>query len=64
MKKRLKLRRSLNRYDKFTNKFYKNVQKGFLKLASKNKRKYKIINSNLDIKYNQEIVIQSIKKLI
>ena len=64
MNKRLKLRRSLNRYDKFTNKFYKNVQKGFLKLASKNRKKYKIIDSNLNIKNNEELVIQYIKKLI
>jgi len=61
---RLKLRKSLNRYDKFNNKFYENVQKGFLILANKNKKKYKIINSNLDIKYNQQQVIQTINKLI
>ena len=61
---RLKLRKSLNRYDKFNNKFYENVQKGFLKLAKKNIKKYKIINSNLDIKYNQNQIIQKIKKLI
>ena len=61
---RLKLRKSLNRYDKFDTKFYTNVQKGFLKLANKNKYKYKIINSNLDIKQNEEKVIKVIKKLI
>ena len=61
---RLKLRKSLNRYDKFNNKFYENVQKGFLILANKNKKKYKIINSNLDIKHNQQQVIQTINKLI
>ena len=60
---RLKLRKTLNRYDKFNNKFYENVQKGFLKLA-KNKRKYKIINSNLDIYQNQYQIIQTIKKLV
>ena len=64
MIKRLKLRKSLNRYDKFNNKFYQNVQKGFLKLANKNKKKYKIINSNLDIKINENLIIQSVKKLI
>ena len=64
MNKRLRLRKSLNRYDKFNNKFYEDVQKGFLKLANKNKKKYKIINSNLDIKYNQELIIKNIKKLI
>ena len=64
MIKRLKLRKSLNRYDKFNNKFYQKVQNGFLKLASKNKKKYKIINSNLDIKKNQHEVIKIIDKLL
>ena len=64
MIKRLKLRKSLNRYDKFNSRFYQNVQKGFLKLANKNKKKYKIINSNLDIKINENLIIQSVKKLI
>ena len=61
---RLKLRKKLNRYDKFNYKFYKKVQKGFLILASKNKKRYKIVNSNLDIISNQNQVIQKIKKLI
>ena len=64
MIKRLKLRKSLNRYDKFNSRFYQNVQKGFLKLANKSKKKYKIINSNLDIKINEDLIIQTIKKLI
>ena len=64
MIKRLKLRNSLNRYDKFNNRFYQKVQKGFLKLANKNKKKYQIVNSNLDIKVNENLIIQSIKKLI
>ena len=64
MIKRLKLRKSLNRYDKFNIRFYQNVQKGFLKLANKDKKRYKIVNSNLDIKINEDLIIQSIKKLI
>ncbi len=64
MLKRLKLRKTLNRYDSFNNKFYLKVQKGFLKIAKKNKKKYKIINSNLDIKNNQKKVLEIIKKLI
>ena len=47
---RLKSRRSLNRYDKFNYIFYKKVQKGFLRIAKKNKKKYQIIDSNNDIK--------------
>ena len=64
MMKRLKIRRSLNRYDNFNYKFYEKVQKGFLKIANNNKKKYKIINSNLDIKYNQNQIVQSIEKLL
>ena len=64
MNKRLKLRKSLNRYDKFNNIFYEKVQKGFLKIANKNKNKYKIIDSNLDIKNNEQEVIQVVNRLI
>ena len=64
MIKRLKLRKSLNRYDRFNEMFYSKVQNGFLKIAKKNKKKYKIINSNLDIKKNQNEIIQIIDKLL
>ena len=64
MIKRLKLRKSLNRYDKFDGNFYLKVQKGFLNLAKKSKNKYQIVNSNLDIKENKSLIIQKINKLI
>ena len=64
MIKRLKLRKSLNRYDKFNNKFYSKVQKGFLKLSRGNKRKYQIVNSNLDINLNKSLILKKIDKLI
>ena len=64
MIKRLKLRKSLNRYDKFSENFYQKVQKGFLKIANKNLKKYKIIDSNLDINLNQSRIIQVIDKLL
>ena len=64
MVKRLKLRKSLNRYDKFEIKFYEKVQNGFLKLSKKNIKKYKIVNSNLDIKENKSLIIRKIEKLI
>ena len=44
--------------------FYNKVQKGFLKLAKSNKKLYKIIDSNLDIKKNEDLIISQIKKLI
>ena len=61
---RLKNRKSLNRYDQFDMNFYNKVQKGFLKLAKSNKKSYKIIDSNLDIKKNEDLIINQIKKLI
>ena len=61
---RLKNRKSLNRYDQFDLNFYNKVQKGFLKLAKSNKKSYKIIDSNLDIKINEDLIINQIKKLI
>tara|TARA_B100000965_G_C19532610_1_gene731838 strand:- start:106 stop:717 length:612 start_codon:yes stop_codon:yes gene_type:complete len=64
MLKRLKLRKSLNRYDKFNSKFYDKVQKGFLKIANKNKKRYRIIDSNLDINHNKQLIIGIIKTLI
>ena len=64
MSKRLKDRKSLNRYDKFDYNFYQKVQKGFLKISKKNKKKYQIINSNLDITENKSLIIKQINKLI
>ena len=64
MIKRLKGRKYLNRYDRFNNKFYSNVQKGFLKIAKKNKKKYQIIDSNLDIKFNETEIIKTVEKII
>ena len=61
---RLKKRKSLNRYDQFDMNFYNKVQKGFLKLAKLNKKSYKIIDSNLDIKKNENLIINQLKILI
>ncbi len=64
MIKRLKQRNFLNRYDKFQNSFYTKVQNGFIKLSKKNKKKYLIINSNLEINKNKSIIIKKVDKLI
>lgn len=61
---RLKKRKSLNRYDQFDINFYNKVQKGFLKLSKLNKKLYKIIDSNSDIKKNEDLIINQLKKLI
>ena len=64
MIKRLKKRKRLNRYDKFDKNFYKKVQRGFIKLSTKKPKKYLIVNSNLNIRTNEKLVIKKIKELI
>ena len=64
MKKRLSLRKNINKYDKFNYSFYEKVQKGFLKIARNNKN-YIIIDSNKkNIKENSNIIIENINKKI
>jgi len=57
---RLKLRKSMNRYDKFSKNFYIRVQKGFLKNAMINKKRYLILNNT----YDNKIVENSILKKV
>ena len=64
MKKRLRLRKKLNRYDKFNSKFYEKVQNGFIGILKKNPKKYIRINSNLDIDLNESIILNKINDLI
>jgi len=64
MQQRLIKRKKLNRYDKFDNLFYKNVQKGFLKIFKQNPKKYMKIDSNLDIINNKELILNKINDLI
>ena len=44
--------------------FYSKVQKDFVKLSNINKEKYQLINSNLDIKKNEKLVLSTIDRLI
>jgi len=61
---RLKKRKTLNRYDKFDMNFYNKVQKGYLKLAKLKKKSSIIIDSNLEIKTNENLIMKKIQKLI
>ena len=64
MMKRLKSRKTLNRYDSFNTNFYQRVQNGFLSLYRSNKKYYQIIDSNLDKRENKLQIIKKIDKLI
>ena len=52
-----------NRYDKFNKNFYKNVQKGFLKILNKNRNKI-IIDSSKTKKHNTDIIKNKINKIL
>ena len=62
LKRRIE-RRKKNRYDRFNNKFYNKVQKGFIKLAH-NKKNYMIINSNDNILKNKIKILKKINSLL
>ena len=64
MLSRLRKRNKLNRYDKFSSKFYEKVQKGYLKIVRNKKNKHLIVDSNLELKKNKEIIIRKINDLI
>ena len=64
LKKRLKSRKILNRYDSFNKNFYQKVQNGFLTLYRNNEKNYQIIDSNLDKRENKFQIIKKIDKLI
>ena len=65
MLNRLKFRKNKNKYDNFDYNFYNKVQKGFLKIANKNKSKYLILDTNKDnLKIIENKLINKIEKII
>ena len=62
-KKRLKKRKSKNRYDNFPQSFYDNAQKSFVEI-SKNKKNYFVLDSSLnDNSLEREILKITLRKL-
>ena len=62
---RLKSRKNKNKYDNFNYNFYNKVQKGFLKIALKNKSKYLILDSNNDsLKIIENKLINKMKEIL
>ena len=55
--KRLNKRKKKNRYDKFSKNFYINVQKAFIKIAKKNKRKYFIVDNSKETNEIEKIIL-------
>tara|TARA_B100001996_G_scaffold233751_1_gene180460 strand:+ start:154 stop:798 length:645 start_codon:yes stop_codon:yes gene_type:complete len=58
--KRLKKRKKKNRYDKFSKSFYIKAQKAFVKLAKKNRKKYRIYDNSTDDKNLEKEILKVI----
>ena len=62
--KRLKVRKKKNRYDKFSNNFYTKVQKAFIKIAKKDRKRYYIIDNSKDSKKVEKSILEKLIKKI
>ena len=61
---RLKKRKNKNRYDKFTSNFYSKVQKAFIKISKKNKKRYMLIDNSNDTPDVEKIIFGKFMKLL
>ena len=55
---RVKKRKTNNRYDKFSKSFYETVQKGFIKISKKNKKRYVVLDSSEDSPHLEKIILK------
>ena len=62
--KRLKKRKKKNRYDKFSKNFYIKVQKAFIKIAKKNKKRYFILDNSTDSQDIEKIILNKFIKAL
>ena len=60
--KRLKSRKKINRYDKFSRSFYQKVQKGFIKIAKKSKQKYIILDNTEDTIETEKMIFRKMRE--
>ena len=61
---RLKKRKKINRYDKFSKNFYIKVQKAFIKIARKNKKRYFVLDNSKDSKEIEKIILNKFIKIL
>ena len=55
---RLKKRKVKNRYDRFSSDFYIRVQKAFIKIAKKNKKRYCVLDNSKDSNEIEKIILR------
>ena len=61
---RLKRRKSINRYDNFSQKFYQKVQRAFIKIAKTNKQKYVVLNTSEDTLETEKLIFKKFNKVL
>ena len=61
---RLKKRRKINRYDKFSKNFYVKVQNAFVKIAKANKKRYFVLDNSKDSKETEKIILNKFIKVL
>ena len=61
---RLKKRKKKNRYDKFSKNFYIKVQKAFIKIAKKKKKRYFIIDNSKDTIETEKIIFNKFMRVL
>tara|TARA_B100001123_G_scaffold449986_1_gene617878 strand:- start:1116 stop:1409 length:294 start_codon:yes stop_codon:yes gene_type:complete len=62
--KRIKKRKTKNRYDKFSKNFYAKVQNSFLKIARKNKKRYFVIDNSKDSPLIERVIFDKCNKIL
>ena len=60
--KRIKKRKSSNRYDKYPKKFYQKVQNAFIKIAKTNKKRYIVLDTTKDTTKTESIIFEKVRK--
>ncbi len=55
---RLNKRKKKNRYDKFSKNFYSKVQRAFIKIAEKNKKKYCVLDNSKDSSEVENVILK------
>ena len=61
---RVKKRKKLNRYDKFSKKFYRKAQKGFLEIAKLNKKRCVVVDNSTDTNHTEKLILKSFLSLL
>ena len=61
---RLKKRKKMNRYDKFSKNFYITAQKAFVKIANKDKSKYLVLDNSNDSNNIQNVISNKFEELL